>query len=258
MTGRSRSSSGRRWGTASTVATTALRSAPGTGLPNAAAANLAFLPRAELTAPKLADLLKLDDAAFREMFAGSPIKRIGRSRMIRNCLVAAGNSRDGDLASAVADHLSDPDPVIADAAAWAMNRLQERVQRSDAGRLRRIVAVGEPSIDVGDPLDVALQDKDRRRGHSSRATGASARALRAPAAPVVQVAAMASPAVRPIRPPGTEGAIGAGRDLSRRFRWLRGATGEQQSGDQGSKDTHVPVMAAASGRGKLAACGAHS
>ena len=63
----------------------------------AAAANRAFLPRAELAAPKLADLLKLDDAAFREMFAGSPIKRIGRNRMIRNCLIAAGNSGDESL-----------------------------------------------------------------------------------------------------------------------------------------------------------------
>ena len=61
---------------------------------DAAAANRAFLPRAELAAPRLADLLALDDAAFREMFAGSPIKRIGRNRMIRNCLIAAGNSGD--------------------------------------------------------------------------------------------------------------------------------------------------------------------
>ena len=57
-------------------------------------ANRAFLPRAELAAPRLADLLALDDAAFREMFAGSPIKRIGVNRMIRNCLIAAGNSGD--------------------------------------------------------------------------------------------------------------------------------------------------------------------
>ena len=60
----------------------------------AAAANRAFLPRAELAAPRLADLLALDDAAFRAMFAGSPIKRIGRNRMVRNCLIAAGNSGD--------------------------------------------------------------------------------------------------------------------------------------------------------------------
>src|SRR6476659_5768305 len=59
---------------------------------DAAAANRAFLPRADVAAPRRADLLALGDAAFREMFAGSPSKRIGRNRMIRNCLVAAGNS----------------------------------------------------------------------------------------------------------------------------------------------------------------------
>ena len=59
------------------------------------------------------------------MFAGSPIKRIGRSRMIRNCLIAAGNSADPALASAVRTHLSDADPVIAEAARWAMNQLAE-------------------------------------------------------------------------------------------------------------------------------------
>jgi epoxyqueuosine reductase len=90
---------------------------------DAAAANRAFLPRAELAAPRLADLLALDDAAFREMFAGSPIKRIGRNRMIRNCLIAAGNSRDPSLVSAVRPHLGDPDPVVADAARWALDQL---------------------------------------------------------------------------------------------------------------------------------------
>ncbi len=89
-----------------------------------AAANRAFLPRAELAAPRLADLLGLDDAAFRAMFAGSPIKRIGRNRMIRNCLIAAGNSGEPSLASAVEPHLGDPDPVVAEAANWAMARLQ--------------------------------------------------------------------------------------------------------------------------------------
>jgi epoxyqueuosine reductase QueG len=60
----------------------------------AAADNRAFLPRAELVAPRLAELLALDDATFRQVFAGSPIKRIGRNRMVRNCLYAAGNSGD--------------------------------------------------------------------------------------------------------------------------------------------------------------------
>ena len=90
---------------------------------DAAAANRAFLPRAELAAPRLADLLALDDAAFREMFAASPIKRIGRNRMIRNCLIAAGNSGDAALASAVRPHLADPDPVISEAAEWALRQL---------------------------------------------------------------------------------------------------------------------------------------
>jgi epoxyqueuosine reductase len=91
---------------------------------DAAAANRAFLPRAELAAPRLADLLALDDAGFREMLAGSPIKRIGRNRMIRNCLIAAGNSGDLGLTEAVRPHLSDPDPVIAEAAGWALAQLR--------------------------------------------------------------------------------------------------------------------------------------
>ena len=91
---------------------------------DAAAANRAFLPRAELTAPRLADLLALDDPAFREMFAGSPIKRIGRNRMIRNCLIAAGNSGDAELLVSVKPHVADPDPAIAEAAEWAIAELQ--------------------------------------------------------------------------------------------------------------------------------------
>ena len=90
---------------------------------DSAVANRAFLPRAELAAPRLADLLELDDAGFREMFSGSPIKRIGRGRMIRNCLIAAGNSGEAGLVAAVLPHLDDGDPVVADAARWAMERL---------------------------------------------------------------------------------------------------------------------------------------
>ncbi len=90
---------------------------------DAAAANKAFLPRAELVAPALADLLALDDASFREMFAGSPIKRIGVKRMIRNCLIAAGNSNDPSLESSIRPHLADRDPVISEAARWALDQL---------------------------------------------------------------------------------------------------------------------------------------
>ena len=84
----------------------------------------AFLPRAELTAPKLAELLTLDDAAFRALFSGSAIKRIGVNRFIRNCLYAAGNSGEGALIPAVQAHLGSDDPVVADAARWAMARLE--------------------------------------------------------------------------------------------------------------------------------------
>jgi epoxyqueuosine reductase len=89
----------------------------------AAAANRSFLPRDELAAPRLGDLLALDDTGFRAMFSGSPIKRIGRDRMIRNCLVAAGNSGDPTLVADVRPHLADPDPVVAEAAEWAMEQL---------------------------------------------------------------------------------------------------------------------------------------
>jgi epoxyqueuosine reductase len=91
---------------------------------DAAAANRAFVPREELKAPRLADLLALDDAAFREKFSGSPIKRIGVKRMIRNCLIAAGNSGDPALLPSVEKHLADDDPVVADAAQWALAELQ--------------------------------------------------------------------------------------------------------------------------------------
>jgi epoxyqueuosine reductase len=86
----------------------------------------AYLPRAELAAPELADLLTLDDAAFRQLFSGSPIKRIGRNRFVRNCLYAAGNSGRPELLEQVSALLDDPDEVVADAARWAATALQAR------------------------------------------------------------------------------------------------------------------------------------
>ncbi len=89
----------------------------------AARTNRAFLPRAELVAPRLADLLMLDDTAFRALFAGSPIKRIGRSRMVRNAAIAAGNSGDAALIAPLNALTSDPDEVVAEAATWALAEL---------------------------------------------------------------------------------------------------------------------------------------
>jgi epoxyqueuosine reductase len=85
----------------------------------------AFLPRAELAAPRLADLLALDDAGFHQVFAGSPIKRIGRGRMVRNAAIAAGNSGSATLAPVLETLTRDDDPVVAEAAQWALARLSE-------------------------------------------------------------------------------------------------------------------------------------
>ena len=105
---------------------------PWNSFAEAASANRAFLPRPEFVAPRLNQLLALDDAAFRELFAGSPIKRIGRNRMVRNCLIAAGNSGDASLLKDIEKHLTDPDPVIAEAAAWARNHLSARMAEMQA------------------------------------------------------------------------------------------------------------------------------
>ena len=90
---------------------------------DAARANRAFLPRAELAAPALADLLALDDTGFRRVFSGSPIKRIGRNRMVRNAAIAAGNSGRAELIAPLRRLCGDPDPVVAEAARWAIDQL---------------------------------------------------------------------------------------------------------------------------------------
>jgi len=90
-----------------------------------AANEIAFAPRAELVAPPLADLLDLDDAAFREVFAGSPIKRIGRDRLVRNALIAAGNSGDPALRPKVQALTADANEVVREAAEWAAARLDQ-------------------------------------------------------------------------------------------------------------------------------------
>jgi len=83
----------------------------------------AFWPRAELTRPRLADLAALDDASFRELFAGSPIKRTGRDRFVRNVLIAIGNSGEPELLSVAQALTGDASPLVAKAARWAAVRL---------------------------------------------------------------------------------------------------------------------------------------
>jgi epoxyqueuosine reductase len=85
--------------------------------------------REELANALLADLVRLDDAAFRELFRGSPIKRTGRDRFVRNVLIAIGNSRDTSFAQKAERLLDDPSPLVRGAAVWALSRLDpQRLQ----------------------------------------------------------------------------------------------------------------------------------
>ena len=90
----------------------------------AASRDIAFAARADLEAPPLAELLGLDDAGFRARFSGSPVKRIGRNRFVRNVAIAAGNSGEAALLEPLAALLADDDAVVREAAAWATERLQ--------------------------------------------------------------------------------------------------------------------------------------
>ncbi|MDP4573889.1 tRNA epoxyqueuosine(34) reductase QueG [Qipengyuania sp. G39] len=87
---------------------------------DAAHRHLKLAPREELVAPDLATFLQFDDAGFRQFFSGSPIKRIGRDRFVRNCLYAAGNSGQAALIPMVQALAEDPDPAVAEAARWAL------------------------------------------------------------------------------------------------------------------------------------------
>lgn len=101
--------------------------------------------RGDIEAPLLAELAALDDAAFRARFAHTPIKRTGRNRVLRNVLIAMGNSGDATLAASARPHLDDPDPVVRGAAVWALRRLLDPAQFSG---LRETHAPGERDPDV--------------------------------------------------------------------------------------------------------------
>jgi epoxyqueuosine reductase len=89
----------------------------------AASRELAFQPREALALPLLAELAALDDGAFRRRFAGTPVKRIGRDRFVRNVLIALGNSGDRAQADIVAPLVGDVSPLVRGAAIWALGRL---------------------------------------------------------------------------------------------------------------------------------------
>ena len=110
----------------------------------AASAEAKLQARPDLVAPRLADLARLDDAAFRSLFSGSPIKRIGRNRFIRNVLIAIGNSGDPALAAEAERLLDDADPQVRGAGVWALARLDP--DRADALAAER--GGEEPDADV--------------------------------------------------------------------------------------------------------------
>jgi|TARA_R110000796_G_scaffold74816_1_gene168221 epoxyqueuosine reductase len=108
-----------------------------------AASEIAFHARPELKAPGLDELAALNDATFREVFSGSPIKRIGRDRFVRNVCIAIGNSGEGALVASLLPLLDDPASVVRGSAIWALARLDRaRFATEKAVRM-------EPETDPG-------------------------------------------------------------------------------------------------------------
>ena len=99
--------------------------------------------RDALAGPRLADLMALDDAAFRALFSKSPVKRIGRDRFIRNVLYAVGNSADLSLIAPARKLLDDPAPVVRGAAVWALSRL---MAPADFAALAASVSEPDPEV----------------------------------------------------------------------------------------------------------------
>jgi epoxyqueuosine reductase len=119
--------------------------------------------RDDLREPTLADLLSLDDAAFRAFFSGSPIKRIGRDRFLRNVLIAAGNAGEAGLIAQCKAHLDDASALVRGAAVWALSRL---LNTRDFAELAtdRMVEEGDP--DVISEWNKALDTAGRIKSHA--------------------------------------------------------------------------------------------
>jgi epoxyqueuosine reductase len=102
-------------------------------------------PRAELAAPRLEDLARLDDPSFRQVFSGSPVKRVGRDRFVRNVLIAIGNSGEVGLAAVAEERLGDASPLVRAMAVWALSRL---LPEAEFTARRRQHEPGETDPDV--------------------------------------------------------------------------------------------------------------
>jgi epoxyqueuosine reductase len=98
--------------------------------------------RADLDAPPLAELARLDEAGFRALFAGGPVRRIGRARFLRNVMIAIGNSERPELAALAIERLADESPLVRGAAVWALSRLIS---------LKELVSVAALANDERDP-----------------------------------------------------------------------------------------------------------
>ncbi len=110
-----------------------------------AARDADFLPRSELTRPRLASLAALDDAAFRVLFTASAVKRTGRDRFVRNVMIALGNSGDGDALPVVENRLADPSALVRAMAVWALSRLAPAAHFA-AARARHLAAEDDPQV----------------------------------------------------------------------------------------------------------------
>ena len=116
----------------------------------------AFQPRAELTAPRLADLAALDDAGFRQVFSGSPIKRIGRDRFVRNVLIAIGNSGNAAHGPQLEGLLDDISPLVRAMSVWALAQL---LTPADFNALRTAKLPDESDPDVLAEWEAAEQPR---------------------------------------------------------------------------------------------------
>jgi len=115
--------------------------------------------RENLRAPLLADLVRLDDAAFRALFAKSPVKRTGRARFVRNVLIAIGNSGNASLAAAAERLLDDSSPLVRGAAVWALGQLDSARLAHCAEKYR----AGESDAEVIEEWSAALGEADEAR-----------------------------------------------------------------------------------------------
>ena len=108
-------------------------------------AETAFEPRAGLTAPRLSELAGLDDAGFRKLFSGSPVKRLGRDRFVRNVLIALGNSGDVKAGKPAARLLADPSPLVRAMAVWALTRLLDGAEFTSL-RAQHLPGENDPAV----------------------------------------------------------------------------------------------------------------